>query len=379
MEENQGDWKSIADDFITTILQTDQGGDDESIRESLGQFRERAFCLLDEVMQECDEVNQDLVISIIKMIRYHLESQNGSKCSDDCNEAGDDASTSQSEVAKFLSSQSVDESHKMKLIEFMNFLIFHRLTAQNYDVAKDEAEKIYKFLLQNQRFGHKLEVDDVKCNTFWNLILQSMNKEIEESDVIPTESTARDSSDADMKQEIEELDKIPTESAARDTSDADRIKAYGDAMSESIYRGSMFLSGSLSSLVPTLTNSIENLGDFAKRNIEPSEESVDNDFVNEPNVAITEIAVEASESFREAAKVAAHGIRDLSTQGINAIAEKWKENKLGEELCEEPELREALSLAGKVSIAALGASVNLAESIFQATKESKSLIVSLLS
>ena len=61
------------------------------------------------------------------------------------------------------------------------------------------------------------------------------------------------------------------------------------------------------------------------------------------------------------------------------LSEKWKENKLGEELCEEPELREALSLAGKVSIAALGASVNLAESIFQATKESKSLIVSLLS
>ncbi len=146
----------------------------------------------------------------------------------------------------------------------------------------------------------------------------------------------------------------------------DNIAIAGDYAAEKIYGGATFLSKCLSDIVPKVTDGIENLGTFAKNNLEPhspddlTEKEVglhenktyyDNGIrVTEENaVAFSQASVEATDVFRSSAKAVTSGICDISSKGLNKLGEKWEENEVGKTLCpEKDELRESVAAIGKV-------------------------------
>ena len=167
---------------------------------------------------------------------------------------------------------------------------------------------------------------------------------------------------------------------------SEAILTAGDYAAETIYSGADFLKKGLSRIIPKVTDGIEHLGEVAKKNIEPHEETNQNEnneeledeqatgdiaaiSVSEQDVvAFSKAAVNATDVFRSSAQAVTTSICNVSTQGLNTLGKKWEENQMGEELCPGDELRASFVAIGKVGMATVGATFNVAEAILDATK-----------
>ena len=169
---------------------------------------------------------------------------------------------------------------------------------------------------------------------------------------------------------------------------SEAILTAGDYAAETIYSGADFLKKGLQTIIPKVTDGIENLGEVAKKNIEPHNESNQNESeeledeqttdeiaamsVSEKDiVAFSKAAVDATDVFRSSTQAVTTSICNVSTLGLNTLGEKWEENRIGEELCPGDELRASFAAIGKVGMATVGATFNVAEAILDATKAGK--------
>jgi hypothetical protein len=362
---NKNDWKEIlADDLVSSPLTLAQhqheGSDvdeekegssktDNSSSDAIEQCRERAFDHLTRI-EEYDVPNKT-VISIINGLQRHFREGLNHNKSDAIDK--DDQDFFLQPIVEFLSS-STEEACKVSIIQFVNLLLSN--FSLDDSTSLNQAEVVYKAtLFQNDE--EKMAVlktisdafgDNVVMSCFWQYILHIISS----------------------KKELKEVESNSNDIQRRDSSDAEVIIAAGDYAAEKIYGGAQFLSNGLTHIIPKVTSCIENAGEYAKQNIEPNsnQEPVDATKDEDRTVAITQTSVRATDMFRESAKTVAGGICDYSTKGINKMAEKWDENKLGKELCPEDELRETIVAAGKIGMATLGATLNIAESVFDATK-----------
>ena len=156
------------------------------------------------------------------------------------------------------------------------------------------------------------------------------------------------------------------------TMEVSAIERRGDVMAKGIYEGAKLIENGLVNVVtPLLTKSIESVGSFAKDRIEPiSGDDSDNDEEDDMAISLSNDVVNATDKFRQGSQAVAFGVRDVSTKGIIAsVSKKWEENDTTANLIQDDELRALVGAAGKIGIAALGASAVIGESIFETTKE----------
>lgn len=339
MEHDNEDWKSTANDFISSIIQIYHEEQKNTAALNVDQCKERAFELL-EVIKECTEDTSIRISFIMDALHTHFAEEKDLQA-----------------IADIFLSREVQHQCKIHLIQLINIILGKSST--NYDENVEEAETIYEALMEKE-YGrdqggnpNRISIAD-RFDPFWDKISSSIQVEGEA---------------------IRRISRTPS---GRDIIDADAVSKAGDYVSEKIYGGAKLLSSSMTPIVPKVTNFIETLGEYAKQNIEPhskveelATEKDDGDNFGDHSVAVTEAAVNATNSFRESAKMVAFGIRDYGAQGINALADVWKQHEVGKELCPEPELRESFVFAGKVSLATIAATVELAESLFEVSKAGK--------
>ena len=391
-------WKSAVDELISSIFQSQNNENDVKIE----QCQQRAFKLLYQIKDSGSVENHKFVISTTNALRWRFDLINDSESNHNVDTNPDNITNKEEEIhasfhliAEMLRSKSIAEKHKVSIIQFIN-LILSRFSIDN-ESNLNQAKSVYDSLRiegdheeyfrnndsceisahahdQSKSITHGLDDDNnnkLLSDPFWNQLLQVMQQ--------PCFSQVNQQTNTNGR-------KVASDSYNRRDvgTDAKSIKAAGDFVAENMYSGAQFLSRGLAFFIPKVTEGIENFGAFAKQNIEPSSslaetyDEVEEKSTNEENyidsneddqaVAITAASVEATDVFRESAQTVAFGIRDYSTRGINILAKQWEEKEIGQELCPEHELRESLVFAGKVSMATLGASVNLAESILDATK-----------
>lgn len=158
--------------------------------------------------------------------------------------------------------------------------------------------------------------------------------------------------------------------------DISRISKGSDVVSEGIYKGAKFIESGLANVVtPFLTNSIKAVGSFAKDSIEPTNGGeIDaggdhNENESDEAISVSDNVVYATDKFRQGSQFVASGVQNVSAKGIDSIRKKWEENDYSDRLVKDKETKELLSAAGKVCIAAIGATAVVGESIFETTKE----------
>ena len=153
------------------------------------------------------------------------------------------------------------------------------------------------------------------------------------------------------------------------------IDASGEAMAKQIFQGAKFIENGLANVVtPFLTKGIDSVGSFTKDRIEPScEDYGDSDGEDDLAISLSNEVVNATDKFRRGSQTVAFGVRDVSTKGIASVAKKWEDNGTTAHFVQDEELRALMTAAGKIGIAALGATAIVSESIFETTKEGQSL------
>lgn len=371
------EWRSTADEFISFILQKDVNVNVANV----DKCRRRALELLQVIKDEA-VASDHIILLVIDALRCYVTTQfddqggdnnrNNHKDDDDCDSDNDkdkdnnveERENEKEKVNKFthaiveiLRSNSIEQTCKIHIIQFIN-LVLSKFSLDD-DENMTEAETVYEALTQREEYYNSEDVvvsmadagvDNIMTVPYWDEMLHLLKSKENITKAISSSSLNNETT----------------------RTDAESIKAAGDYAAEKLYLGSELFKKGLSQIVPKVTDGIEHLGKLAKQNIKPAsnlkKESEEGTKDDDQVVAVTEASVHATDIFRESAKVVAFGIRDYSTKGINKLTEKWEENELGKELCPENELREAIALAGKVSIASIGATVNVAESIFEATK-----------
>ena len=155
------------------------------------------------------------------------------------------------------------------------------------------------------------------------------------------------------------------------TMEVSAIDAGGDIVAKRIYQGAKSIENGLTNVVtPFLTKSIDFVGSYAKDRIEPSSgDDSDNDGTDNLATSLSDDVVNATDKFRRGSQTVAFGVRDVSTKGIASVAKKWEENDTSAHFVQDKEMRALLDAAGKIGIAALGATTVIGESIFETTKE----------
>ncbi len=404
------DWKqaveTLVSSFTTTRTEEDaassSASNDKQIEKSL-KFLEEAhqnglsddtltslvsslehYCFLRASEEEGDCITDNDEMKIITK-KYHLEEDTALLLLPICEfmVAGEDSSPPSSSSKKVT-----------VFIQFVNFLLSHCL------MGDEENETQTTFIEQaiEQRdeaiLATVLEEDLFR---FWEKIIAIIIHSID------GKSSSADETSFKQK-EVGAGDVGGVVNSSSFTIDPDNpsgaIIAAGDFAAEKIYGGAKFLNQSLSNIIPSVTGGIETLGDFAKNNIQPdaskdsltsqvgNDDDDDNDDKNPKKVdkghgndskeiteddivAFTEASVQATDVFRSSTEALTSGIYNISSKGINNLSNNWKKNEIGKELCEQDELRESFAAIGKIGIATVGATLNVAEAIFNVTKAGK--------
>ena len=159
------------------------------------------------------------------------------------------------------------------------------------------------------------------------------------------------------------------------TLEVSAIDTGGDIMAKRIYQAAKSIENGLANVVtPFVTKSINSAGSYAKDRIEPSSgDDSDNDGTGNLPTSLSDDVVNATDKFRRGSQIVAFGVRDVSTKGIASVAKKWEDNGTTAHFVQDEELRALMTAAGKIGIAALGATAIVSESIFETTKEGQSL------
>ncbi len=320
------DWKVIANDLISSFV-------------SSTAIEKRASGLI-EGMKQADVPSQ-IILPLMNALSTYSKQTN-----DDVSNHYDDSDFLYDCILQCLTSSLIDENCSIKIIQFTNFVLLGSSIEEiDEEIGEERSLGDAKLVLYNilmydndhQSFSPNFDaIQNPRLQNFWRRMYVSLRS----------------------KRNSGNVDKL---------SDSEAIIAVGDYSAEKIYSGAKYLSNSLTRMVPKVTKGIENLGEYAKQNITPSasREALDQE---DQGVAVTQATVEATDTFRKASQTVAIGIRDLSTRGINKAAEKWEENGLGKDICPQDEMREGIVTAGKIGMAAIGATVEIAESVFEATK-----------
>jgi len=143
----------------------------------------------------------------------------------------------------------------------------------------------------------------------------------------------------------------------------------GDIAAESIYKSANFIRKGLSSFVePNVTRGIEAAGDFAINQITPIEICDGTRDTNHSSVGISQSSVKATGMICSGACAVSFGLRNALGVGIRKAAEKFNDNHVGKKIIPNDDLRDTFKGVGKVGVTALGASLIVAESMFETTK-----------
>mmetsp|Transcript_8710 Transcript_8710/g.13014 ORF Transcript_8710/g.13014 Transcript_8710/m.13014 type:complete len:438 (+) Transcript_8710:155-1468(+) len=347
-EEENHDWTILADELVSSFIIHQKNEGINNGGTATNTIEQKASQLIECIKQA--DVPKELISPLMSALSYY------SKRTLNTSNSNDDTDFLYVCIHEYLSSRLIDENSKIEMIQFINLVVSSGSIEGGDDERSEEKNGenaklvLYNILIcsddhRELRSPNFHALENSKLQQFWDGMHISLISKRNGNDSIGANS------------------------------DTEAIIAAGDYAAEKIYSGAKYISNSLTRMVPKVTNGIENLGEYAKQNITPNSSGEDlcnkgrgSEDQEDQGVAITQALVENSDKFRVASQSVTIGIRDIGTRGINNAVGKWEENSIGKDLCPQDEIRESIVTAGKIGLAAIGATVEIAESVFEVTK-----------
>jgi len=256
-------------------------------------------------------------------------------------------------ILSFLFSSETDLC-KQSLIQFITILFGKFLPSES--VTEKKSKEILSSLIDEDKAKLAFDFDDNMAAELWNNIRE-----------------VRLNNSASFERKIENQGENVTDNNI--TGKESFVIKTGDIAAESIYKSANFIRKGLSSFVePNVTRGIEAAGDFAINQITPIEICDGTRDTNHSSVGISQSSVKATGIICSGACAVSFGLRNALGVGIRKAAEKFNDNHVGKKIIPNDDLRDTFKGVGKVGVTALGASLIVAESMFETTKAGEMLI-----
>jgi len=143
------------------------------------------------------------------------------------------------------------------------------------------------------------------------------------------------------------------------------IRGTGDTVAGYITGGAKIIKNGLDYSADAATGGIYTTGCYVKEILDPDEQSLVDPRSGLVSLAYSGTACRATKNVRETVQRMAAGIRDTSNRSIERITQNAAEEESGltEKLVPHPETRTALTAAGQVGLAAIGAAATVSDAV----------------